>query len=328
MHFDPLKRRQFITLLAAAWPLATRAQQPAMPVVGFLRSTPSAPFANLLPAFREGLNKEGFVEGRDVVIEQRYADNRPERLPALADDLVTRKVSVIVGNGPAVMAARAATATIPIVFVTGDDPVRAGLVVSLSRPGGNVTGVTFFALGNLTSKRLEILHEFVPKTEVIAVLIDPTYGGSEADLPTLETAARALGLRTVATRVRSEGEFEAAFAGFVQAGAGAILVSGSPFFTSQRWALVALSARHGLPAMYDQRDFVAAGGLVSHAASFTGAYHQAGVYAGRILRGAKVSELPVLQPTMFELAVNLKTAKEFGLPVPPSILLRADEVIE
>jgi putative tryptophan/tyrosine transport system substrate-binding protein len=299
-----------------------------VPVIGFLRSTPSAPFANLLPAFREGLNEEGFVEGRNVAIEQRYADNRPDRLPELADDLVRRKVSVIIGNSPAVIAARAATATIPIVFVTGDDPVRSGLVGNLGRPGGNLTGMTFFGSGNLTSKRLEMLHELVPNAEVIAVLIDSTYSGSEADLPLVEAAARALGLRIFATRVRSEGEFEAAFAGFVQAGAGAVLVTGSPFFTSQRWALVALSARHALPAMYDQRDYVAAGGLISHAASFTGAYRQAGVYAGRILKGARVSELPVLQPTTFELAVNLKTAKALGLPMPPSILLRADEVIE
>jgi putative ABC transport system substrate-binding protein len=325
-----LNRRAFITLLggAAAWPLATHAQQPAMPVIGFMRSTPSAPFAHLLPAFREGLHEEGFDEGRNVLIEQRYADNRPDRLPELADELVRRKVSVIVANSLGATAARAATATIPIVFVTGDDPVRSGLVVSLARPGGNLTGVTFFSLGNLTSKRLEMLHELVPKAEVIAVLIDPTYPGSEADLPAVEAAARALGLRTLATRVRSEGEFEAAFAGFVQAGAGAVLVSGSPFFTSQRWELAALAARHALPAMYDQRDYVAAGGLISHAASFTGAYRQAGVYAGRILNGAKVSELPVLQPTTFELAVNLKTAKVLGLSVPPSILLRADEVIE
>jgi putative tryptophan/tyrosine transport system substrate-binding protein len=232
------------------------------------------------------------------------------------------KVSVIIGNSPAVIAA------IPIVFVTGDDPVRSGLVGNLGRPGGNLTGMTFFGSGNLTSKRLEMLHELVPKAEVIAVLIDSTYSGSEADLPLVEAAARALGLRIFATRVRSEGEFEAAFAGFVQAGAGAVLVTGSPFFTSQRWALVAFSARHALPAMYDQRDYVAAGGLISHAASFTGAYRQAGVYAGRILKGARVSELPVLQPTTFELAVNLKTAKALGLPMPPSILLRADEVIE
>src|SRR6516225_9817359 len=245
-----IERRKFLATLggAAAWPLAARAQ--AMPTIGFLRSTPSAPpFAKLLPALRDGLNEEGFTEGRNVSIEQRYADNRLERLPEIAADLVSRKVSVIVGNSPAATAARAATATIPIVFVTGDDPVRAGLVVSLSRPGGNLTGVTFFGLGNLTTKRLEILHELVPKAEVIAVLIDPTYPGSEADLPVVEAAARALGRRTLARRVRSEREFEDAFAGFVQAGAGAVLISGAPFFTSQLHALVALSARHALPAM-------------------------------------------------------------------------------
>jgi ABC-type uncharacterized transport system substrate-binding protein len=329
MHFDQLRRRDFVALLGgavAAWPLGARAQ--AMPTIGFMRSTPSAPFAKLLPALRDGLNEEGFTEGRNVAIEQRYADNRPERLPEIAADLVSRKVSVIVGNSPAATAARAATATIPIVFVTGDDPVRAGLVVSLSRPGGNLTGVTFFGSGNLTTKRLEILHELVPKAEVIAVLIDPTYPGSEADLPVVEAAARALGRRTLARRVRSEREFEDAFAGFVQAGAGAVLISGAPFFTSQLHALVALSARHALPAMYDQRDYVVAGGLVSYAASFTGAYRQAGVYAGRILKGAKVSELPVLQPTAFEFAINLKTAKALGLTVPNTLLVSADEVID
>jgi ABC-type uncharacterized transport system substrate-binding protein len=325
-----MTRREFITLLggAAVWPRAARAQQPGVPVIGFLRSTPSAPFGNLLPAFREGLNEEGFVEGRNVAIEQRYADNRPDRLPELADDLVRRKVSVIIGNSPAVIAARAATATIPIVFVTGDDPVRSGLVGNLGRPGGNLTGMTFFGSGNLTSKRLEMLHELVPKAEVIAVLIDSTYSGSEADLPLVEAAARALGLRIFATRVRSEGEFEAAFAGFVQAGAGAVLVTGSPFFTSQRWALVALSARHALPAMYDQRDYVAAGGLISHAASFTGAYRQAGIYTGRILKGAKPADLPVLQPTKFELVINAQTARMLSIDVPTTLIARADEVIE
>jgi ABC-type uncharacterized transport system substrate-binding protein len=325
-----MTRREFITLLggAAVWPRAARAQQPGVPVIGFLRSTPSAPFGNLLPAFREGLNEEGFVEGRNVAIEQRYADNRPDRLPELADDLVRRKVSVIIGNSPAVIAARAATATIPIVFVTGDDPVRSGLVGNLGRPGGNLTGMTFFGSGNLTTKRLEMLHELVPKAEVIAVLIDSTYAGSEADLPLVEAAARALGLRIFATRVRSEGEFEAAFAGFVQAGAGAVLVTGSPFFTSQRWALVALSARHALPAMYDQRDYVAAGGLISHAASFTGAYRQAGIYTGRILKGAKPADLPVLQPTKFELVINAQTARMLSIDVPTTLIARADEVIE
>ena len=299
-----------------------------MPVVGLLRSTPAAPFAHLVAALRQGLGDEGFVEGRNVAIEQRHADNQLDRLPGLAADLVRRQVSVIVSNLGAVRAARAATTTIPIVFVTGADPVKGGLVASLNRPEANLTGVTFFGGSQLNAKRLELLRDLVSKAAVFAVLGDVNYLEFDAELPALEAVGRALGRQTVVVKVSSEREFEGAFAEIVRAGAGALLVSGSPLFTSQRRTLVALAARHAIPAIYDQRDFVADGGLMSYSASVTGAYRQAGTYVGKILKGAKPSELPVLQPTTFELVLNLKTAKALGLDVPPSIQLRADEVIE
>jgi putative ABC transport system substrate-binding protein len=326
-----MRRRDFITVLggtAAMWPLAARAQQPAMPVVGLLRSTPATPFAHLVAVLRQGLGNEGFVEGRNVAIEQRHADNQLDRLPGLAADLVRRQVSVIVSNLGAVGAARAATTTIPIVFVTGADPVKGGLVASLNRPEANLTGVTFFGGSQLNAKRLELLRDLVSKAAVFAVLGDVNSPEFEAELPALEAVGRALGRQTVVVKVSSEREFEGAFAKIVRAGAGALLVGGSPLFTSQRRTLVALAARHAIPAIYDQRDFVADGGLMSYSASFTGAYRQAGTYAGKILKGAKPSELPVLQPTTFELVLNIKTAKALGLDVPPSIQLRADEVIE
>jgi putative ABC transport system substrate-binding protein len=325
-----MKRREFIALLggaAAMSPRAACAQQSAMPVIGFLRSTPAAPFAHLVTAFRQGLGEAGFVEGRNVAIEYRYADNQLDRLPGLAADLLGRRVAVIVGNTPAAQAVKVATTTIPIVFVVGDDPVRLGLVDSLSRPGGNLTGVTFFGGSQLGAKRMELLRDLVPTAAVIAVLWDST-PTSEVGLPELEAAARALGRQIVVVKVASEREFDAAFARFVQAGAGALLVGSGSFFNSQRRTIVALAARHALPAIYTNRDSVAAGGLISYSASFTGAYRQAGVYAGRILKGAKPSELPVLQPTTFELVVNLGTAKALGLDVPPSIHLRADEVLD
>src|SRR5262249_42379564 len=312
----------------AAWPLAARAQQPATRVVGLLRSTPAAPFVHLVEALRQGLSDEGFIEGRNVAIEQRYADNHLDRLPGLAAELVRQQVSVIVGNVVAADAARAATATIPIVFVTGEDPVKGGLVTSLNRPEANLTGVTFFGGSQLNAKQLELLRDLVPKAAVIAVLGDANYPAFDAELPAIETAGRALERQIVTVKVSSEREFESAFAKIAQAGAGALLVSGSPFFTSQRRTLITLAARHGIPAVYDQRDFVVDGGLISYSASFTGAYRQAGSYVGKILKGAKPAELPVLQPTTFELVLNLKTANALNLDLPPSLLVAPDEMIE
>jgi putative tryptophan/tyrosine transport system substrate-binding protein len=325
-----MRRREFVMLFGGAfvWPISARAQQPAMPVVGFLRSTPAAPFENLVHALREGLKETGFVQGTNVVIEQRWADNHADRLPALAADLVRHQAMVIIGNHPAIKVLMAAAPTTPIVFVTGEDPVSAGFVASLSRPGGNVTGITFFGGAQLNAKRMELLHELVPKATTIAVLGEAAYPAFDVGLPDLEVAARSMGLQIVVARASRPGELEAAFTTFKQAKAGALLVSGSPFFTSERNTIATLAARHSLPAIYDLRDMVAAGGLISYSSSFTGAYRQAGVYAGRILKGAKPSELPVQQPTKFELAINLKTAKALGLTVPPGIQLSADEVIE
>jgi putative ABC transport system substrate-binding protein len=323
-----MKRREFITLLggAAAWPLAARAQQP-MPVVGFLRSTPSAPFMHVVAAFQQGLRDEGFVEGQNVSIEYRSADNQLDRLPGLAADLVRRQVAVIVANTLAAEAAKAATQTIPIIFVTGEDPVTTGLVASLNRPSGNLTGVVFFASGHLGTKRLELLHELVPKGAIIAVLMDPSFA---KELPAVEGAGRALGrqLLVIVMKGPSERELDAAFSAMAQAGVGSLLVGGGPFFTSQRSRLIALAARHGIPAIYDTREYVEEGGLMSYGTSITRAYRQAGLYAGRILKGAKTSELPVMQPTAFELVINLKTAKALGLTVPPIMQMTADEVIE
>ena len=325
-----MKRRDFISLLGgavAAWPLAARAQQAAMPVAGFLRSTPAEPFENLVVAFRQGLNETGFVEGQNVSVEQRWADNQLDRLPDLTADLVRRKAAVIVGNGPAVEAARSVTTTIPIVFVIGDDPVRRGLVTSLNRPGGNLTGLTFFG-NRLSTKRLEMVLELVPGARVVAVLIDPNFSSSADELRELEEAGRTIERKIVAVKATNEREFGSAFARIVQAGAGALVLCGSPAFSSESRTLVALAARHAIPAIYDIRDYPAAGGLISCSASFTDAYRRAGVYAGRILKGAKPSELPVLQPTKFELVINLKTAKTLGLTVPLTLQAAADEVIE
>jgi putative tryptophan/tyrosine transport system substrate-binding protein len=320
-------RREFITLLggAAAWPLAVHAQQPAMPVIGFLRSTPSAPFMHLLAAFQQGLKDEGFIDGQNVSIEDRWADNQLGRLPGLAADLVRRRVAVIVANTPGAKAAKTATQTIPIVFVTGEDPVTIGLVDSLNRPTRNLTGVVFFASGHLGTKRLELLHDLVPKGASIAVLVDPNFA---QELPAVEGAGPALGRQLLIIKAASEGELDGAFSAIVQRGVGALLVGGGPFFMSQRSRLVALAARHAIPTIYDARDYVEAGGLMSYGTSLTGAYRQAGLYAGRILKGAKTSDLPVIQPTTFELVINLKTAKTLGLTVPMIMQMTADEVIE
>ena len=319
-----MKRREFITLIggAAAWPLIARAQQPKLPVIGFLRT-----FAlrQAEAAFQQGLKEEGFVEGQNVSVEYRSADNQLDRLPGLAEEFVRRQVAVIVGNTPAVEAARAVTQVIPIVFVTGEDPVRIGLVTSLNRPGGNITGIVFFASGHLGAKRMELLCELVPKAAVIAVLMDPRYA---TELSAAEGAGRTLGRQIVVVKAASERELDAAFPQMVQAGAGALLVGGGPFFTSQSQRLVALAARHAIPAIYDARDHVEAGGLMSYATSIADAYRHAGLYAGRILKGAKTSELPVMQPSTFELAINRKTAKTLALTIPQTLIVAADEIIE
>jgi ABC-type uncharacterized transport system substrate-binding protein len=325
----PLLRRKFITLLggAAAWPLAAGAQQPKVPVIGFLRPTPAAGFEYILNAFRQGLNDAGFVEGKNVAIEYRWADNQPDRLPGLAADLVRRQVAVIVAAGSGVPhAAKAATAT-PIIFVMGADPVRTGLVASLNRPGGNITGVVFI-IAALAAKLLGLLHELVPKASVVAVLRDPNYLEFEAESRDLEEAGRALGRQILMVKAAQEREINGAFATAVQAGAGGLLIGASPFFLSQRRQLVALAGRHALPTVYNQREYAEVGGLISYGPSQTDAYRRAGVYVGRILKGEKAGELPVELGTKFELVINLATAKAFGFDIPPPLLATADEVIE
>ena len=325
-----MKRRDFIKVIAgsvAAWPLAARAQQLGMPVIGFLRSTTAAGSTHLVTAFRQGLSEAGFVEGRNVTIEYRWADEQHDRLPALAADLVRRQVAVVVANAVSTQAAKTATSTIPIVVVTGIDPVRTGLVGSLSRPGGNVTGVVFTTT-DLTAKRLGLLHELVPKAAAVGVLLDTNVAEVEIELKDAEAAGRAIGRQVVVVKAASEVDFTAAFSTIVQAGAGALLVGGGPFFLSQRRQLVALATRHGLPASYVTRQYPEAGGLMSYGPSQTDAYRRAGVYVGRILRGEKPSDLPIEFPTKFELVINLGTAKALGFEIPPMLLARADEVIE
>ena len=329
MKLDQLKRRDLVTLLggAAAWPLAARAQQPALPVVGFLRSTGADGFEHLVAAFRQGLKESGFVEGRNVAIEYRYADNQIDRLAGLVADLIRRPVAVIVTNGSAAPAAQATTATVPIVFITGSDPVRDGLVASLNRPGGNVTGVVFIT-GELGAKRLELLRQVVPRTTTIAVLVNPNTPESEAERSDLQAAAQAIGQQLVVLDVGNERDIEPAFATLVQRGAGALLAGAGGFLNSYREQLVALAARHALPASYATRDAVVAGGLMSYGSSSSDASRQAGIYTGRILRGEKPAALPIMRSTKFELVLNLKTARTLGLDIPPTLLALADEVIE
>jgi putative ABC transport system substrate-binding protein len=326
-----VNRRAFITLLggtAAAWPLAARGQQ-TMPVVGFLRSTPATGFAYIVDPFRQGLNDVGFVEGKNVSIEYRWADNQEDRLPGLAADLLRSQVAAIVGAGvPAAQAGKAATATTPIVFVIGADPVRVGLVESINRPGRNITGVVF-SVAPLAAKLLGMLHELVPKASMVAVLRDPNGPDVDSQSRDLEEAARAIGLQILmVVDAAKEREFHAAFAKVVQAGAGGLLISSTVFFISQRRQLVALAARHALPTVYDQREYAEAGGLISYGPSQSDAYRRAGVYVGRILKGEKPGDLPVELGTRFDLVINLATAKAFGVEIPPSLLALADEVIE
>jgi putative ABC transport system substrate-binding protein len=330
MQSDRLKRREFITLLggaAAAWPLAARAQQPATPVVGFLRSATLADVQHWVTAFRQGLKEAGFVEGQNVAIEFRSADNHRDRLPALVADLIRQPVAVIVGNSDSALAAKAATTTVPIVFATGSDPVRDGLVASLNRPGGNVTGVVFFS-AVLGAKRLELLRQLVPRATTIAVLVNPNTPVTEADRRDVQVAAQAIGQQLVIFDVSSDRDIETAFASLVQRGAGALLVGSGGFLFSNQERIVALADHHALPASFSQREGVVAGGLMSYGTSITDAYRQVGIYAGRILKGERPANLPVIQSTKFEFVLNLKTAKTLGLDVPDRLLALADEVIE
>jgi putative ABC transport system substrate-binding protein len=327
-----MKRRKFITLLggaAAAWPLAARAQQPVMPVVGFLHSaTSSSP--HLMAAFRQGLGETGHATGQNVAIEYRWAEGRIDQLPELAADLVRRRVAVIAtpGSQPAALAAKAATPTIPIVFGVAEDPVKLGLVVSLARPGGNVTGINFFT-AELAAKRLGLLHELVPGASRVGVLLNPADATrAESTLKDVKTAARAIGLRIHVAHARTGREIDMAFAAVVRERCDALFVGPDPFFYTRRVQLATLAARHGIPAAYAVRDYTEAGGLMSYGTDVADMFRQVGVYAGRILKGAKPADLPVEQSTKFELVINLNTVKALGLDVAPSLLARADEVIE
>ena len=324
-----MQRRDFLGVLsgAAAWPLAARAQQPVMPVIGFLRSASLADATNFVAAFRQGLKESGFVEGQNVAIEFRSAEDHVERLPALVAELIRRPVAVIVANSDAALAAKAATTAVPIVFSTGGDPVSEGLVTSLNRPGGNITGVVFFT-SVLGAKRLELLRQLAPKATTIGVLLNPSSPTTEADRRNVQIAAQAIGQQLVILDVSSEGDIETAFATFVQSGAGALLVGSGAFMYSHRERLTALAARHALPASYVWREAAVAGGLMSYGPSITDAYRQAGVYAGRILKGEKPADLPVMRATKFEFVINLKTAKTLGLEVPAQLLALTDDVIE
>jgi putative tryptophan/tyrosine transport system substrate-binding protein len=327
-----VKRRDFIKVIAgsvAAWPLAARAQESAIPVIGFIRNTTRDDSADLLKAMHQGLRQTGYVEGRNVAVEYRFADNQLDRLPTMAADLVRRQVAVIVTGGDASsFAAKTATTTIPIIFSTGFDPIEIGLVTSLSRPGGNVTGVSFFSTLGTAAKRLDLLDQLMPKDAIIAYLRNPNSPTGEPELGEVENAAHSLGRQILILSVGSERELEPALSSLAQHRSVALLVSGHSLFTGLRKRLVVLTARQALPTMHYLREFTATGGLMSYGASITDTYRQAGIYAGRILKGEKPGDLPVVLPTRFELVINVKTAKALGLEIPDRLLALADEVIE
>jgi putative ABC transport system substrate-binding protein len=326
-----MRRRDFVALLGAgaAWPVAARAQQPAMPVIGVLGGHTRAQWQPFLTAFHQGLKQAGYIEGENVASEYRWAEGHYDRLPALAADLVHRQVAVIaaIGGVNSALAAKAATSEIPIVFLTGRDPVELGFVESFNRPGGNLTGVSLLN-DELVAKRLELLRELVPKAATIATLINPDNRNHPSHARTLEAVARAGGQQLVVIGAAADGDFEPAFAMLIQRRADALVVNADPFFDSRQEQIVRLAARHAVPTIFPWREYVQAGGLASYGTSLLDAHRQTGVYAGRILKGAKPADLPVVQATKFEMSVNLKTANALGLTVPTSILLRADEVIE
>jgi putative tryptophan/tyrosine transport system substrate-binding protein len=324
-----VRRRQFIMLLggAATWPLKVSAQQPTMPVVGFLDPTSPDTFAHRLLGFRQGLKETGYVEGENVAIVYRFADNQTDRLPELAADLVHRQVAVIVTLANGALAAKAATTTTPIVFLLAEDPVKVGLVASLARPGGNLTGINFLS-AELAAKRLELVRELVPTATRVSVLVNPTGPNSASTLRDAQSAARTIGLEIQVLNAATSREINAAFATFVRERPDALFIDIDPFFTSRRVQLVHLASHHRMPATYPGRQFVEVGGLMSYGSNLTDAWRQVGVYTGRVLKGSKPADLPVAQATKFELVINAETARMLGLDVPPSLLARADEVIE
>jgi putative ABC transport system substrate-binding protein len=332
MQFDHFNRRDFIALVggaAVAWPVAVQAQQQGMPIIGFLSARSPGEAGFDLAAFRQGLGQAGYFEGKNVTIEYRWAEGRYDRLPALSAELVARQVTVIaaVGGEPSGLAAKAATATIPIVCTLGGDAVAAGLVASINRPGGNITGVTIIG-AEMGPKRVELAHQLVPNGNVLAALVSPKYPLALAEARDMQAAARSLGVQMAVLDASSESEIDAAFAGLARNKADALLINTDPFLLGQREQIVQLTARHNVPAVYFLRDFVDAGGLMSYGPKVANSYRQAGIYVGRILQGEKAGELPVVQPTRFDLVINLRTARTLGLEIPTMLLIRADEVIE